>query len=350
MSNLGINNLSAGIGAGANLGGQASRNSFFGALAGRFTGQSSFDNAMFGYNAVVDELPGHTTNRNSLFGSSTYGTSFSSDLTLIGYGARTAPLNPLSNSTAIGSRAQVSASNSLVLGSINGINGATADTNVGIGTTAPTFKLTISDSSNTGLRVVTAGPGGTVASFGGIGAFQVDAPFNPGGRFNIAETGHISFSTLGSGGNETLCRNFSNFQISTCGSSLRYKQNINPFVSGLLLIKQLRPISFNWKDGGMPDLGLGAEDVAAIEPLLVTYNKDGLVEGVKYDRIGVVLVNAVKEQQAQIEAQKKMIELQKIEAAEQKAANQRLQSQMDELKKVVCTLKPDVEICKSGGK
>lgn len=54
----------------------------------------------------------------------------------------------------------------------------------------------------------------------------------------------------------------------------------------------------------MHDLGLGAEDVAAIEPLLVTYNAKGEVEGVKYDRIGVVLVNAVKEQQAEISSQR----------------------------------------------
>lgn len=32
-------------------------------------------------------------------------------------------------------------------------------------------------------------------------------------------------------------------------------------------------------------LGLGAENVAAIDPLLVTYNSKGEVEGVKYDRI-----------------------------------------------------------------
>ena len=44
-----------------------------------------------------------------------------------------------------------------------------------------------------------------------------------------------------------------------------------------------------------------AEEVAAVEPLLVTHNTRGEVEGVKYDRINVVLVNAIKEQQAQID-------------------------------------------------
>ena len=126
-------------------------------------------------------------------------------------------------------------------------------------------------------------------------------------------------------GSTSLCRNAS-LQISTCSSSLRYKTNINRFGLGLNLINQLKPITFDWKEGGMHDLGLGAEDVAAIEPLLVTYNKTGQVEGVKYDRIGVVLVNAIKEQQAQIEAQQKQIEA---------------------LTLALCSLKPDLEVCKT---
>src|SRR6202020_2180489 len=44
--------------------------------------------------------------------------------------------------------AQVTASNSLILGSVNGVNGATADTLVGIGTTAPTAKLDVGGNGN----------------------------------------------------------------------------------------------------------------------------------------------------------------------------------------------------------
>jgi hypothetical protein len=47
----------------------------------------------------------------------------------------------LTNSTAIGAKAEVTQSNSLVLGSINGVNLATANSNVGIGTTAPAATL-----------------------------------------------------------------------------------------------------------------------------------------------------------------------------------------------------------------
>ncbi len=49
----------------------------------------------------------------------------------------------LTNASAIGARAQVDQNDSLVLGSINGVNGGTADTRVGIGTTAPAARLEV---------------------------------------------------------------------------------------------------------------------------------------------------------------------------------------------------------------
>lgn len=49
----------------------------------------------------------------------------------------------LTNATAIGYRSRVDINNGLVLGSINGVNGATSNTNVGIGTTSPTVSLDV---------------------------------------------------------------------------------------------------------------------------------------------------------------------------------------------------------------
>ena len=89
----------------------------------------------------------------------------------------------------------MSQNNSLVLGSIDGVNGASGSTNVGIGTTAPAFKLHVNDSSNTGLRVETVATGGTVASFGGNGAFQIDANGVAGGRFTVKENGNTGIGT-----------------------------------------------------------------------------------------------------------------------------------------------------------
>ncbi len=49
-----------------------------------------------------------------------------------------------SNATAIGARSAVNCNNCLVLGSVNGINGATSNVNVGIGTTNPIVPLNFS--------------------------------------------------------------------------------------------------------------------------------------------------------------------------------------------------------------
>jgi hypothetical protein len=64
---------------------------------------------------------------------------------------------------------------------------------------------------------------------------------------------------------------------------------------------------FDWKGRQETDLGLIAEEVATVEPLLVTHNQTGVIEGVKYDQLAVVLINAVKEQQAQIAALQRQI-------------------------------------------
>jgi hypothetical protein len=210
------------------------------------------------------------------------------------------------------------------------------------------FKLFILDSGINALRVETEGAGGRVASFGGNGDFLVDASGVEGGRFIVKENGNVGVgistpndklevngvlrvNSLGTFGISQLCRNVSN-QISVCSSSLRYKTNIAPFKSGLSFLKQLRPITFEWKEGGSQDIGFGAEDVAKINPLFVNRNERGEIEGVKYDRLSAVFVNAFLEQQAQIQEQQKQIETQ--------------QRQIDVLKNLVCELKPEAAICK----
>ena len=128
----------------------------------------------------------------------------------------------------------------------------------------------------------------------------------------LETSGFLRLNNVDSGGSLSLCLNASN-HISFCSSSLRYKTNIAPFTPGLSLLKQLSPITFNWKEGGVTDLGFGAEDVAKASELLVIRNKKGEVEGVKYDRISTVLVNSVKEQQEVIQRQQETIDRQGAE-------------------------------------
>src|SRR5262249_46881078 len=115
----------------------------------------------------------------------------------------------------------------------------------------------------------------------------------------------VSIGLLGSGASTPVC--MANSIFSTCSSSRRYKENIAPFGGSLSLLWRLRPVTFDWKGRQEHDLGLIAEEVFEVEPLLVTRNNKGEIEGVKYDKLTVVLINAVKEQQAQIEAQQRQI-------------------------------------------
>lgn len=163
-------------------------------------------------------------------------------------------------------------------------------------------------------------------------------------RLTINEDGTVGINVLGSAGATALCRNASN-KISTCSSSIRYKSNVADFTPGLNVIKKLRPVSFNWKDGGIRDMGLVAEEVAEIEPLLTTTNEKGEIEGVKYDRVGVVLVNAVQEQQLKIEnLEKQNAEQTKIISQQQEKLDKQ-QMEFEAMKAFICSQNPTAVFC-----
>ena len=85
----------------------------------------------------------------------------------------------------------------------------------------------------------------------------------------------------------------------------------------------------------MRDVGFGAEDVARIDPLFVTYNDKGEIEGVKYDRIGAVAINTIKEQQAEIDSLKSQV-----------VALDSLKQQLAALKALLCNRKKNADTCR----
>ncbi len=91
-------------------------------------------------------------------------------------------------------------------------------------------------------------------------------------------------------------------------SSLRYKENIRPYLKSVEIVKQLKPILFNEK-GKKSDkdfAGLLAEDLDTIGlNEFVEYNKDGQPDAISYSKIVVLLINAIKELNSKIEDIKK---------------------------------------------
>lgn len=248
-------------------------------------------------------------------------------------------------------------------------NGITVNTlgNVGIGTNSPGSKLDVAGNVFTsGFLSVGNGAGitGSLSVSNGITASNglsvnsgnlnvtngatISGNANIGNGLNVSNglavnsgglsvVGTSNFTTvllsLAAGTPDTdLCRNAGSRAVVSCASSLRYKSNVQTFQGGLNILNRLRPISFTWNSNGQRDIGFGAEEVFQIAPLLTTRNDAGGIEGVKYKLFSVIFVNAIKEQQTQIERQQKQIE--------------RQQQQIDALTRLVCSQNPQAGICK----
>ncbi|HEY0547807.1 MAG TPA: PKD domain-containing protein [Pyrinomonadaceae bacterium] len=376
----GTDNIFAGSGAGYNNM-EGSRNSFVGANAGysnttgndnsffgRYAGQgntSGFQNSFFGRSAGVSNIGG---NSNSFVG---YATGYSNTTgnynsffgTYAGYNNTTGYSNSFFGINA-GLYSTESTFNSF-FGTYAGGNTTTGSSNSFFGTAAGNNNTTGYNNSFFGYGAgynnmtgfyntmigINANVGANNLSYAtAIGAEAIVSTNNTvvlgrsAGQETVLIPGKLQLNLLGTAGGSQLCRNASN-QIATCSSSLRYKMNVAPFASGLNILQRLRPIRFQWKEGGMRDIGFGAEDVAAVEPLLVTYNDKGEVEGVKYDRISAVLVNAVKEQQTQIEAQESQLKEQQKQIEAQQQQLQQQQTLIERLKNLLCLQNPMADVC-----
>ena len=87
----------------------------------------------------------------------------------------------------------------------------------------------------------------------------------------------------------------------TMYSSRRWKENVEPIEDGLGLVRRLRGVTFDWKESGEHDLGMIAEEVGEVLPELVAYEENGVdAQSIDYARLTAVLVEAVKEQDAQL--------------------------------------------------
>jgi hypothetical protein len=236
----------------------ASANTIVGQGAGRVA-TTGADNVFLGQDAGANTSTGST---NTFLGEDAGGSNTSgSGNTLVGNLANVGFGN-LTNATALGANAVVTQSNSLVLGSVTGLNGATADTAVGIGTTAPADRLHVTADIRIG-----SGSTGCVK--------DADATVIAG----------------------------------TCASDLRFKDHVRPFDAMLEKVTRLRPVTFTWRAAEFPSRGFGtresygliAQEVEAVLPELVTVDADGY-RAVNYSRLPLVTLQALTELKAENDA------------------------------------------------
>lgn len=226
--------------------------------------------------------------------------------TLIGTGTRVAQDATVNDSTAIGAFATVSTSNTIVLGRPSATTQIPGKFNaLGGESGASTVRLPLQTVVSTNS---TWGEGIAVNSLhiGNVSRVFVNSPlcFQAG----IGVANHV---TVG------LCPN-NNAQG-------ELKTDLKPFNGGVEIVKRLQPMSFRWKDQNSTGVGLNAEDVAAVDANLVSRDEKGEITKVDENSLNAVLVNSIKEQQLQIEAQQK---------------------QIDQLKKIVCAMNVAAEVCK----
>jgi hypothetical protein len=84
-------------------------------------------------------------------------------------------------------------------------------------------------------------------------------------------------------------------KIGTLSSSRRYKEEIRPMAEASEAILALRPMTFRYKKDIDPtrsrSFGLIAEEVAEVDPNLVTPDRNGKPETVRYEAVNAMLLN-----------------------------------------------------------
>lgn len=196
---------------------------------------------------------------------------------------------------------------------------------VGIGTNSPAYKLDVADR----IRIRT-GSGGESAglwlnksdntaavSFIGmytdsyVGIYsELGASWNflmnlTNGNIGIGITPTQKLHVSGNG-------LFTGTVTASCGvlvcSDIRYKTNIRPLTNSLSNVLALRGIYYDWKKEAYPEkqfddksqIGFAAQDLEKIYPEMVHTDDEGF-KTVDYSRLTPVLVEAIKEQQSQID-------------------------------------------------
>ena len=345
-------------------------------------GNSGSNNTVIGFQAIYGQGTGSF---NTALGALSGLTNDSSDMTgtnntFIGIGTAIST-GTVSNATAIGANADVAESNALVLGSINGVNGATASTNVGIGTTTPLAALDVAGGG--GVRTFIGSPncGGFAGIAIGTSGFNSCQNYSMVGdgtnTFVAAPTGDILFrvdknaytamviDSSGAVGIGTLSPDNSlsvNGNADKTGggswgtfSDGRLKNLNGSFNTGLSQVLKIHPIRYRYKaDNAMgirdtdEHIGVVAQEVQKVIPEAVTKNSKGYLL-VNNDPIIWTMLNAIKEQQGEFRQEQaelakalRQIRQQQSLLRAQSSAMQKLEAEVGEARETLRKVRAQV--------
>ncbi len=223
---------------------------------------------------------------------------------------------------------------------------ATGGGNVGIGTSAPVWELEVANltpgiGAESGVTANDAG--GAIAAYsttlpavfthfaGRVSLFSDastkgldlradnlagDIRFYSGGfaatneRMRVTNNGYVGIGT-GNPNYKLDVRGTIGNNTTLYHSDVRWKKNIQTLDNALATTLALRGVQFEWRDDKFPEMnfnkgkkiGLVAQEVETVIPELVATGKDGY-KSVEYTNLVALLIEAVKEQQNEIEALK----------------------------------------------
>lgn len=124
-------------------------------------------------------------------------------------------------------------------------------------------------------------------------------------RIGILSGGNVGIGVANPSNILTIQQNSSTDPIAdawTTYSSRRWKTNIKPIEGSLEKVKKLNGVTYDVKETGKHNLGLIAEDVGEVIPEVVNYEENGMdAKSIDYPRLVAVLIEAIKEQQKEID-------------------------------------------------
>jgi hypothetical protein len=91
-------------------------------------------------------------------------------------------------------------------------------------------------------------------------------------------------------------------------SDIRFKENITPITNALEKINNLQGVYFDWKQNGKRNIGFIAQEVEPVLPEVVSTDPSG-IKSLDYSRLTALLVQGIKEQQLQTASQSARVAL-----------------------------------------